>query len=134
MNTDRPLIYLAAPFTSKNDVEKQKRHEAVVQATKRMMLQGHVLYSPIAIGPEIEKDINWRHEEWMDYDRNILRNCEQLWVLKLPGWEKSRGVLQEIEMAGEFGIPIHFIEPMTYVQIDKLNDLFLVHQMTNNPA
>jgi hypothetical protein len=41
----------------------------------------------------------------------MLQRCDELAVLKLPGWRESTGVTAEIAIAREFGLPVRFIEP-----------------------
>jgi hypothetical protein len=40
----------------------------------------------------------------------VLRRCDRLVVLRIPGWRESRGVTLEIEFAQTAGIPIEFVE------------------------
>lgn len=130
----RPLIYLAAPFTSPNKVEMAKRHLAVVNITTEFMKLGYVVYSPIAVGPTVEGDIKWTHEQWLDYDRQILRHCDEIHVLMLPGWDKSKGVLLEIEMAKEFGMPVKYVDIKPFLPEDQYKELLLVYNVVNYSA
>jgi hypothetical protein len=66
------------------------------------------IYSPIvhchalAIEHDLPKDFQF----WQDYNFSILAKASQLWVLTLDGWDVSKGVLAEIELANMLSIPI----------------------------
>jgi hypothetical protein len=71
----------------------------------------------------LKRDQNTRlitHEEWMRADLEMLGRCDQLCVLMLPGWEKSRGVREEIEFAQERQIPIIYLRPDLYLEKNQL--------------
>jgi len=46
----------------------------------------------------------------MAQDLPILACASRLIVLRLDGWDRSRGVTKEIEFAAERGIPVEFID------------------------
>ena len=41
----------------------------------------------------------------------VLARCNFVWVLQLDGWEWSRGIAHELELAEEIGIPIRMVQP-----------------------
>ena len=47
---------------------------------------------------------------WERYDEEIISMCKKLIVLKLNGWEESKGVCAEMAIALRLGIPIEFME------------------------
>ena len=50
---------------------------------------------------------------WQHHNRHMLALAEELWVLTLPGWEKSVGVAGEISYAAELNKPIYAVSPST---------------------
>lgn len=46
---------------------------------------------------------------WMNYSRNLLKRCDRMIVLTVPGWDKSVGVSDEIEYAKQRNIPIEYV-------------------------
>jgi hypothetical protein len=50
-------------------------------------------------------------EFWKRYCLATLTPCRQLWVLKLPGWEDSKGIAGEVQEATRQGKPIYYLEP-----------------------
>lgn len=112
----KPLIYLAAPYSHPEQAVVDKRMQVFSKATTALILQGHCVVSPLfnhfVIIQKHDVPGNW--DFWADYSRELLARCDQIWVLKLPGWDASVGVAGEIEVAGERMIPIKFLEPEDY--------------------
>lgn len=42
--------------------------------------------------------------------KSLISKCDELWVLKIDGWEQSKGVSAEIEYAESLNIPIKYKE------------------------
>jgi hypothetical protein len=47
---------------------------------------------------------------WVDFDEAFMEMCSEIVVLRLSGWEKSRGVAREISFFKERGKPISYID------------------------
>ena len=47
----------------------------------------------------------------MRQDLAILQAAERLVVLRLPGWERSRGIAREIQEATRLSIPVEYMDP-----------------------
>lgn len=106
------LTYLASPYTHRDPKVREKRYFLACEAAARLMEKGELVFSPIAhthqiglcMGRETE------HGFWMRQDIAILRKCEQLYVLCIEGWDKSRGVNEEIHLAHRLGIPVKYLK------------------------
>ena len=67
------------------------------------------------ITPLFMHEVVIRHEMpghyrfWEKYCLNLLKLCDKMIVLRLEGWESSRGIAAEIEFCHNNGIPIEFI-------------------------
>ncbi|MFK5165356.1 DUF1937 family protein, partial [Propionibacterium freudenreichii] len=46
-------------------------------------------------------------EFWAAYDEAILSSCISLIVLPLDGWQESKGVSAEINIARRMGLPVY---------------------------
>lgn len=55
-------------------------------------------------------DVTEDHEFWMRQDLPVLRRCNELLILGLPDWERSRGVKDELFTALSMNIPVTLIE------------------------
>lgn len=106
------LIYLASPYSE----NPEKNYKAVLSHVEtHLRITGIVLFSPIVYGHGIavstcNEQINTDFESWKDFDLLMLSKSDELWVLKLDGWERSKGVKQEIEFAKNLGIKVRYIE------------------------
>lgn len=107
------MIYLASPYSDADPAVMEQRFDAVCRKAGELMNRGHVVYSPIAhchpIAVRVDLPRTW--DFWQRFDRGMLRNARELWVLKLPGWETSAGVAAERAIATELGIPVVEIDP-----------------------
>jgi hypothetical protein len=68
-----------------------------------------LVFSPLTYSiPLSHSHKGW--ENWRKFDLEMLSRCDRVIVLKLPGWESSRGVAEEIARAKELGLPIEWME------------------------
>lgn len=104
------LIYLASPYSHQDAAVRQERYWAAVRKAATLMKMGECVFSPIAHTHEIGLILGnaVSHEFWMVQDRAILKHCDRLMVLMLPGWELSKGVGEEIDIANKLGMPVTF--------------------------
>ncbi len=108
----RKLVYLACPYSSDDPKQIHHRFEWSWKACIWGWRQGFYVYSPVAYTHIIACFVpGIPHETWMVFDLNILSKCHQLWVLTLPGYQNSRGIAQEIDIARQLGIPVIEIDP-----------------------
>ena len=113
------MIYLACPYSHKDERMKQLRFEKVTRVTALLNGKGFPTFSPITHShPQEQYLLHWGHDEWLGLDRLHFDNCLELYVLCLPGWESSRGVKQEISWAKKESMPItHIDEDLNEVPI-----------------
>lgn len=106
------MIYLASPYSHPDPAVRQKRYEQTMAAQAYLLRQGQHVYSPIvachpmALAHDLPTDAAW----WAEYNLDMLTRCSDVYVLCLNGWEKSKGVAQEIEWAKEQLIPPLFVK------------------------
>lgn len=107
----RPLIYLASPYTHPCQLVQALRWRQVEEATAYLLKEGHLIYSPIvhchslAQQYQMPGDFNF----WKDYCLDMLTRADELWVLQLDGWDRSHGVLAEIDYARINKKPIRYV-------------------------
>lgn len=117
------LFYLASPFSSNNKQVEAYRFKAVTYILSKLHQEKRFVYSPITHNyPMIEKGLMKAHEEWMQFDLAMLSKCDGLLVLKLEGFENSRGVTQEIAFAEKNGIPIEWIDQPAKDEVDNFSE------------
>lgn len=105
--------YLASPYSHPDAEVRQKRFEAVMQHVADLCRFKIVAYSPIlhfhplAIAHDLPTDAAF----WAKHNRTMLEAANSLLILRLPGWEESKGVALEIEWAREARKLITFEDP-----------------------
>jgi len=105
-------IYLASPYSHPSPIIRHTRFEAACIAAGRLMLQGDIVFSPIAHSHHIHllADLPGDWQFWEKYDRAFIEWCDVVTVLMLDGWQESRGVQAEIAIAGKAGKRIVYLE------------------------
>lgn len=112
------LIYLASPYTHADPAVMQSRFEAACRAAAVLMRAGRAVFSPIAHSVPIARHGRLPATDlafWMAVDRPLLEACDEMVVLRLPGWEQSLGVAEELRMAKARGMLVIFMDPDEYV-------------------
>ena len=113
------LIYLASPYSDPSHDVKVMRFEAVCRVAFNLIKKtDNVFFVPIAMSHAIETEasdvkgliLSLPHEKWMQQDLAILKRCDELMVVCLPGWKTSKGVTEEIAFAKEHNIPITYLK------------------------
>lgn len=110
----KPLVYLACPysFNGRDDARaREARFQIVTKVAARLMSEGRSVFSPITHGHPMNMfgvTVGW--DTWAAIDEAILTQCcKEMIVLTLDGWQESRGIAAEIEIAKEAGIPITYM-------------------------
>lgn len=107
------LIYLASPYSHPLEKVREMNYEIVSEIAAKMVAEGNVVLSPISYGHNLlnfcEMPSDW--DFWYNFCVTFLLKCDELIVVKIAGWDVSRGVLEEIEIAKNHNIKISFIEP-----------------------
>lgn len=101
------LIYLACPYSG----NEEQSFEIVTKFAAKLMKDGQFVFSPITHCHPIAKiaKLPTTFDYWAEYDELMIKGCNELWVLCLDNWEKSKGVKAEIEIAKKINIPIKYL-------------------------
>ena len=106
------MIYLACPYSHPMEGVRKARFRAANIAAARLMAEGHIVYSAIShshpIAVENGLGLDW--DFWRPMDVYFIRMCDQMTILKYPGWEESEGIESEMRLAKSLGKPIKFME------------------------
>ena len=103
--------YLATPYSR----YYRGNEEAFVEACKasaELIRRGMHIYSPIAHSHPIAehgKIDNLDYKIWLSLSLVMLKQCDSLIVLKMPGWDESHGVSEEIKHAEKWAKPIIYM-------------------------
>lgn len=101
------FIYLASPYSHKNPAIRHQRWRAALHATATFLQDGHFIYSPIVHCHELAQAHNFSKdfEFWKEYNFAMLERASALWILRIDGWEQSKGIAAERAFAEEKNIP-----------------------------
>jgi len=106
------MIYLASPYTHRDNNVMQNRYMQVAEATSILIAAGgRTIYSPIvhfhpiACLYTLPRDI----EFWWDISRDMLNRADEFWVLMLDEWERSIGIMRETVLALERDITLRYL-------------------------
>jgi hypothetical protein len=119
------MIYLASPYSALTRGNQQKtrahRFSAVCLIAARLIERGEMVFSPIAHSHPIALRCKLPTDAgyWGTHNRAWLSACSVLVVAMMPGWETSKGIAAEIQIAHELGLPVRYMDPKTleYVEV-----------------
>jgi hypothetical protein len=108
----KKLIYMASPHANIDPLVREDRYNRAMRALSQLLQEGHLVFSPIVHTHEMAKMYAWPNT--FDYYRELdlawLDRADEIWVLMLDGWDKSKGVTAEITRMAELGKPIWMLE------------------------
>ena len=83
------------------------------------MQNGHIVFSPISHSHPISltMDNSLSHEFWLNQDKSFVEWADEIYVLCLPGWDKSKGINIELGWAKEMGKKIQWLKRLKKVDI-----------------
>ena len=107
------MIYLAGPYSHEDMEVREARFRALTKKAAELMLDGHVVFSPITHGHTIAEyhDLPKGWEWWSKQDFKFLGFASKLIVLQIDGYIESVGVTAEIAFAEANGIPVGYVNP-----------------------
>ena len=110
--TSEDIIYLATPYSHPDPQVMEQRYRDAVQITAGLTNCGYVVFSPIVhshpLATNHKMATDWKF--WERIDRVFLKKSSWMIVAMMDGWDRSRGVKAEIEIAKELNIPIKYME------------------------
>lgn len=105
--------YLASPYTHPDRKIELARYRAAEAATAWLLQQRIWVYSPIVHchALAVQFKLPTDSEFWGEYNSVMLSKAEGILLLALDGWEDSKGVSFEREIATKLGLRLRFIRP-----------------------
>jgi hypothetical protein len=111
----KQVIYLASPYSSPYKWKRLQRFLEVAKAVGALKDRGIIAFSPICHSHPVTVhylgDDHIAFDNWKDFDTEMIRRCDALWVLMLEGWDQSEGIKAELEIAKSLGKEILYLEP-----------------------
>lgn len=105
------LVFISSPYTHVDKEVEHQRYLEVLKYTAEVMQRGDFAFSPIVHCHELARqhELPGDWEYWGAYCEIMVSRCTSMDVLMLDGWENSKGIKGEIEIANRLNIPINYI-------------------------
>lgn len=106
----KPLKYLCTVYTI-NEGGLEMAYIQAATALGKMLKRGERVFCPIAHCHTAAQltDIPTNFDWWMDFDEGWIDKCDEVVVLMMPNWKKSKGITHEIKYAKETGKPVKYL-------------------------
>ena len=103
------LIYLACPYSDADPLVEDARYQLVTKVAAALIVKTACeVFSPVTHSHHISRtaaryaieraEDPWvpTYDFWLTFDYHMLDIADWLYVLKLEGWEKSKGIEAEV--------------------------------------
>jgi len=115
------MIYLAQPYSHPDPTIVQTRYEIALEYCN--LLRDRHPYSPIVHWHNVasKHDLPTDAAFWRKYNYHMLSLASSLYILRMPGWEQSEGLANEVKYCLEKNISTRMI----FTDKDKI-DIYIV--------
>ena len=116
----KEVIYIASPYSHEDPLKVEENFRKVSQISSEIVANGDIAISPITYGHTLIQFKKMRSdwEFWTSFCLSLLLKCDKLLVCdNMEGWEKSKGVEEEISFARDHGIKIEMISESVYKKL-----------------
>jgi hypothetical protein len=111
-------VYLTAPYSARtkdgtpDEIVMHQRYLLANFIAGKLIDAGYIVFSPLSHSVPIADtmDNHLDAEIWIGQDIHFIDWCNELLVLKLPGYLESSGIKKEIAAAKVTGKPVRYIE------------------------
>jgi len=127
------IIYLAGPYSSGTAETREARFNAITQVAAKLIEKEKIVFSPLTMTHPIDlvlaKDGETLGSEyWVNFDEAFMQFCTSIYILKLPGWDKSSGVVRELAYFDDRRITATYLEPSNFgitADVDAFSSAFV---------
>ena len=101
-------LYLVSPYSHEDEKVREERYDAAVDATTALIKKDYIVYSPIVhCHPlALKHSLPTDHKYWKEYNQAFIEWTDVGYVLRIPGWRESLGVLADIAALCRLGKPV----------------------------
>lgn len=105
------MIFISIPY----EKQKELSYKTACTVAAKLLEEGNAVIAPVIEGHAIETELDRQvlpNKRWIwQQSLELLRRCNLMIVITLPGWEESCGVKEEIKQANAMDIPVIFLSP-----------------------
>jgi hypothetical protein len=111
------MIYVASPYSHRDPAIREHRFQMVEKYIVSELRQKMVAFSPIVYAHKmaVEFGLPTDAEYWKGFNNSIMRRCDSIVILRLKGWDRSKGVEYERQLAEELHMPVNYANPVLEV-------------------
>ena len=104
-------LYLGSPYTHPDPFIMEERYLRALRVLHGMLLRQEWAYSPIVHCHELAKIGGLPRDAkfWEAYDFAMLAGASKFLVLRIEGWEASKGLAAEKAEAERLGIKVEYL-------------------------
>ncbi len=108
----KEMIYLATPYTHKNDEIREIRFRQACMIGAKLIEEGHRLFSPIVAYHPMSWYGNFKtdYHTFGSFCKIHMSISTILYIAEFSGWEDSVGVASEMLLAEQQGLPIFHVK------------------------
>jgi len=110
------MIYLAIPYTHMSSLWRETYFMLGCHITADLFARGRQVFTPVVYTHQISLryplPVDWQF--WQAFDEAFLAQCDELYVLDVPGVAESEGVQAEIAFALAHDLPITYVDPCDF--------------------
>ena len=116
------LVYLCVPYSHPSDLVQEDRYNAANHMASKLMLAGIPIFSPISHSRPIALAGGLPHDYafWKRWNHACLDACGAMIVLRLEGWQESKGVAGECAYMDQLLRPIYYLDQYNNYQFRVL--------------
>lgn len=104
----QPVAYVAGPYRSTTEWGLEHNIRSAENVAINLWSMGYAVICPHKNTANFGGVRCLPDQVWLDGDLSILSRCDLL--VAVPGWERSKGTVEELNFAVEHDIPILFWE------------------------
>ncbi len=109
------IVYLACPYTDADPKVRLSRFQKATEAAAHLIEQGRIVFSPITMTHPIDlvladENATLGSDYWVSFDEAFMEFCSEMVILKIDGWDSSRGVKREMEFFKRHNRPISYMK------------------------
>lgn len=105
------MIFISIPY----EKQKELSYKTACTVAAKLLEEGNAVIAPVIEGHAIETELDRQvlpNKRWIwQQSLELLRRCNLVIVITLPGWEESERVRTEINSATKVDIPVIFLSP-----------------------
>ncbi len=105
------MIFVCTPYNHENPAIIEARYDLTVEYIAKRFVEGKFAFSPVVYAHNIVKKHNLPQDwdNWNNFCIEFLKKATEVHVLQQEGWDKSKGIQGELEIAKMLNIPIKYI-------------------------